>query len=272
MRASCDGENGKIFVQSEQIKMYDHKSNRVGFADLYDSEKHSLDYVLPSCSSVIDIGCLNGDTLKAIKDKYPVACTGIDIDEAAIEIARAKYEDVSFRVGDFTDGAFSCPKADLVLALNLFDHFGDWKTTLINLKRFSHRFINISTLMRLSGPTLLDPETNFLYYSGGTKRLLWAVHSIFELAAYAATESINATSIYVYCYAKYDNERFHNAWRASHCCHAISPTEMLVGNVVIEWDDNRGMQITKRRPDLKIVLNDQVVFDSPWRGGSDATA
>lgn len=259
--------SGNIFTQSNQYNIYKKKPNRINFNSLYESEKHTLDKFLPVCSSIIDIGCLNGDTLNLIKRKYDVLCTGIDIDTKAIETAKSKYKDIHFIEGDFMDINITCPKADMVIAFNLFDHFFDWKGALKNLKRFSNRFINISTLMRLNGATLLDEENNFVYYAKGKHRLLWAVHNIFELSAYAATEHINATFIYVYCYTKYDKKKFDNFNLAAHCCHAMSPQELLVGNMVIEFDDDKGMVKTKRRPDLKIILNGKVIFNSPWGRG-----
>lgn len=265
-----DGENKSIFIESEHKMVYENKNNRLSFENLYDSEKHTLEKVLPLCSSIMDIGCLNGDTLSIIKNKFNVQCSGIDIDVKAIEIAQKRYKDISFFVGDFLDSSFTCQKADLVFAFNLFDHFVDWKAALRNLKRFSNRFINVSSLLRLNGPTLIDPETNFIFYAGGESRLLWAVHNVFEIAAFSATEFMNAVSIYVYCYKKYNQKRFNNVHLSVHNCHTISPQEMLVGNIVIEFDDHNGMKKTKRRPDLKIILDDQVIFDSPWKNNSNS--
>jgi hypothetical protein len=259
-------QKNDIFIQSSQIAIYDDKENRKGFDTLYLSERKSLEHVMDNVKSVTDIGCLNGDTFAAILDKYPNrTCRGIDIDVGAIDVAKQRYPDMEYHIGDFLDPSFNIEKSDLVIAFNLFDHFEDWKQALRNLKRFSSRYINISSLMRLNGPTLTDKDTSFIYYGGDQKRLLWAPHNIFELASYCACEEINATSIYVYCYHKYNRERFDNVHRAQHVSHPFPPSEMIVGNMVIEFDDNNGMMTSNNRPDFKIILDDEVYFDSPWK-------
>src|SRR5262249_137451 len=152
-----------------------------------------------------------------------------------------------------------------VIAFNLFDLFEDWKAALINIKRFSTRYINIGSLLSLDWPTVTDPDVSFVYYAQGDTRMVWAVHNVFELAAFSATEHINATSVYVYCYRKYDQRRFGNFKRAENVVHPMPLDQILCGNVIVEFDDQRAMQKTKVRPDLTIVVNDKVVFDSPWK-------
>lgn len=225
-----------------------------------------MDFVLPQAKSIADVGCLNGDTFGAIQQKYDVRYTGIDIDRNAIAIAEKRYPEADFVVGDFMSPSFQHKKSDVVLALNLFDHFEDWKLALRNLKRLSSRYINVSSLLRLNGPSLVEPDQSFIHYSQGDHRLLWAVHNIYELAAYCATEDIAATSVFVYCYKKYDDGgRFSNIERAAHSVHAMPLEDILVGNVVVEFDDENAMSKTKRRPDLKIVVDDKAVTDSPWK-------
>ena len=94
--------------------------------------------------------------------------------------------------------------------------------------------------------------------------MLWAVHNIFELASYCGTEDINATKIIVYCYNKYQ-PRFNNLERLARVNFPLSPDELLVGNILIEFNDEKSMIHTNIRPDLKIVLDDKIIFDSPWK-------
>lgn len=137
-----------------------------------------------------------------------------------------------------------------------------------NLCRFSKKYVNFSSLLRMDGSSIVDPDVSFIYYAGGKKRILWAVHNVVELAAFCAAEIISATSVLVYCYKKYDNERFGNVNLSAHCVHPLPFENVLVGNVLIEVNPSRGMAATNVRPDLKIVINDIVAFDSPWKSGA----
>ncbi len=263
-------DQNNIFTESPQIKKYDRKENRVTLDSFYDSERITLERVLPDCQTVMDIGCLNGETYGAIKKKYDIAYSGVDVDPDAIEIAKKNYSDAEFIVGDFMEENFTLPPKDLVLALNLFDHFEDWKAALRNLRRFASKYINFSSLLRLNGPTVVDRDLSYIWYGGGKYRLLWAAHNIFELAAYCGTEEINASSIFVYAYHKFNKYRFDNMWRMGRVCQSFDPRDLLVGNVVIELDESKCMSVTDVRPDLVIVVDDKVVFDSPWKEISES--
>jgi len=254
-----------IFISSEHIQIYDDKSNRTSFGDFYESERVSLERILPNCMSVTDIGCLNGDTLKAISDFKSIKGCGIDFDQEALSIAKVNYPEFEFHGGDFFDQNFVIERSDLVIAFNVFDHFEDWKSALKNLARFSNRYINFNSLLRVDGPTIIDPDLSFLYYGRGKNRLLWAVHNIYEIAAYCATEEIQASSISVYAYQKFNAERFSNLSLAASSVHALNPDNLLVGNVTVEIDPSRSMRKARRRPDLFIEIDGQVVCDSPWK-------
>lgn len=254
-----------VFIKSKQIADYEQKENRQSLSKFYISERITLEKVLPHVKTVTDIGCLNGDAYKAISEKYDVSYLGIDVDKDAIQLAQQRYPNARFAVGDFMDESFTQEKSDLVFALNLFDHFEDWKKALRNLRRFSSRFINFSTLMRYSGNTVVDRDISYIYYSNAQRRLLWAIHNIFELTSYCATEDIKATNIFVYCYHKYNQIAFNNLERAAIVSYPLPLDELLVGNVLIEFDEENYMAKSRMRPDLKIVIDGKVAFDSPWK-------
>ena len=69
---------------------------------------------------------------------------------------------------------------------------------------------------------------------------------------------------FLYCYNKY-HPGFNNLERLAWVSFPLSPDELLVGNVLIEFDEKKSMIKTNIRPDLKIVLNDKIIFDSPWK-------
>src|SRR3990167_6358584 len=170
-------QSGKydVFTKSAQINVYDKKENRKTLDSFYISERETLEMVLPRIKTITDIGCLNGETYEAIKKKHDhISYLGIDLDAKALDIAKKCYPDANFVCGDFMNEEFEQPKSDLVLALNLFDHFSDWKSALRNLKRFSSKYVNFSTLMRLSGSTVVDPDLAYLYYAASGRRILWA--------------------------------------------------------------------------------------------------
>jgi len=249
-----------IFIKDgKQIDCYNSSIHRNSMNNFYLSERVSLEYVLPKIKTITDIGCLMGDAGAAIKGKYDIEYLGIDVDLDAIKIGQEKYSWAKFVCGDFQDKNLVLPKSDLVIAFNLFDHFADWKKALKNIKRFSSRFINFSSQLRFSGNTVIDPDLSYIYYSDQPPRLLWIVHNIWELTSYCATENINAKNIFVYCYQKYKNSGL-----LPQGCHPLAPEEIYIGNIVIEFDDEKNMGTTTMRPDLKIIKDDMLIFDSPW--------
>ena len=94
------------------------------------------------------------------------------------------------------------PKADLVIAFNVLDQYRDWKNVLKAICSLSNKYVNFSTLLRLEGETAIDEDISYARYGRHGKRVLWAVHNVFSLISYCATENINAHKIYVYCYSK----------------------------------------------------------------------
>ena len=246
-------------VGTAQIDYY--QENRRNTVDkLYTSERVTLEKLLPQVATVTDIGCLFGD-LSEVVTSFGAKYTGIDFDEAAISHAKETYPDSTFYCADFLDPNFSIDKSELVLALNVFDHFKDWKAVLRTYRRLTSRYINFSTNMRLHGSTVLDQDLSFLHYSK-QKRLLWVVHNVFELAAYCATSNIDACSIYIYAYHKFRTDNWEKAARS---VQPIDPADHLTGNIMLEIDESRSMSQTKIRPDLTIVVDGKTVFDSPWK-------
>src|SRR5262249_8474028 len=134
LMSSMKKEQRGTFLRSKQVAIYSGQQNRKSFDDFYVSERITLDRVLPHVRSVTDLGCLNGDTLAAIRAKYPVDCLGVDIDQSALDVAQSRIQGIAFLNGDFLDASFSAAKSDLVIAFNLFDLFEDWKAALINIK------------------------------------------------------------------------------------------------------------------------------------------
>jgi 2-polyprenyl-3-methyl-5-hydroxy-6-metoxy-1,4-benzoquinol methylase len=231
---------------------------------IYDSERVTLQKILPHVKTVTDVGCLFGDLYSAMREDYDISYRGLDIDEEAIVIAGKRYPDANFYSCDILNNCPNIPKSDLVISFNLFDHYEDWKKVLRAYRMLSNRYINFSTHMRLSGSTVLDKDLSYMYYNG-KDRLLWAAHNIWELTAYCATEEIAATSIYIYCYNKFRKGVDNNFHIAKKSMMPMDPNKILVGNIIIEHDEENSMKEKKKRPDLKILVNGEVILDSPWK-------
>jgi len=78
-----------------------------------------------NAKTVLDIGCGNGYYLAQISDRFPEKqCTGYDISEDFIQIARSEFErdNLKFGVGDANavDGKF-----DFIIARLVFQHLSD---------------------------------------------------------------------------------------------------------------------------------------------------
>ncbi|MBI5574842.1 MAG: glycosyltransferase [Deltaproteobacteria bacterium] len=66
----------------------------------YESIEKILRFHVPPGSSVLEIGCGTGDLLHALA---PMRGVGVDVSPKTVEIARAKYPDLSFLEGDAED-------------------------------------------------------------------------------------------------------------------------------------------------------------------------
>lgn len=250
-----------IFTESNQLTEYDSTFKRDALEKLYLSERVTLLKLLPNVESMIDVGCILGDLSAAVKE-YDVDFVGIDIDGPAIEVAKKRHPDATFYCLDAFGPHCDVPPAELVTAFNVFDHYEDWKHALRGLRRLTTKYINFSVNMTLDHPTIVDEDLSYIYYSLGNKRIMWGIHNVFTLAAYAATEHIGATSIEVYCYHK-----FHIGSVGAMANHVtpIDPRDQITGNMIITVDGDGTMAKTHQRPDLKIWIDNNVVFDSPWK-------
>jgi len=264
-------EDTSIFVESEQIKYYETEHKRTEFDYMYFSERVVLSKILPLVKSLTDVGCLYGSLYEAIKPKFPhIRYRGIDIDPKGLALGKSRHPEAEFVQADVFSDDFNLAPSDLVTSFDFFYFWEDWKRLLRIYRKLSTRFFTFSAHMHLQGPTIVDPELSFSRYINTGKRVLFAQHNIFQLAAYCATEFINAKSIFVYAYHKH-SRFFKNNWEhAGWYVQPMNPKDVLVGNVLVEID-NRSWDGKVTRPDLTIYVDEEVVFDSPWRKESLAS-
>ncbi len=97
---------------------------------------------------LLDVACGTGHHIKHLKDKY--SCTGIDVNEAILKIARKNVEDVEFIQADMT--SFNLDrKFDIITCL--FSSIG-YVRTYQNLRK---TFQNVSGHLVKGGVAFVEP-------------------------------------------------------------------------------------------------------------------
>ncbi len=110
-------------------------------------------HVLPG-STVIDLGCGNGDMLAALK---PTLGVGIDFNPAAIAEARAKHPDLTFHETEIEAVAgLGLPKFDYVILSGVLPQLYDLHSSLAAIAGLCHRDTRliIATFSRLWQPVI----------------------------------------------------------------------------------------------------------------------
>ncbi len=122
----------QIIRQNRQVynKIADHFSDTRSFLwrDL-----EPLASFVKNGDNVLDIGCGNGRLYQLFGD-LSISFTGIDISEKLIEIAREKYENCKFEVGDMVELPFEDEKFDVIFSLVAFHHLPNEDMQLKALK------------------------------------------------------------------------------------------------------------------------------------------
>lgn len=90
-----------------------------------------LRFLIPQGSSVLEIGCGIGDTLAALK---PSRGLGIDISPKMIEIARKKFPDIAFEVGDL-EALQVEEQFDYILIIETIGHVDDIQSAFSQLHK-----------------------------------------------------------------------------------------------------------------------------------------
>lgn len=259
----------KIMKNSPQVMWYwKIKNQRENFNKLYKSEKVVFNKFLKKGFSVLDVGCLFGSLNKALK-KFNIDYTGIDTDAKAIKFGKKYQKGVSIHCEDFMKSKKKISKYDFVMALNVFDHYLNWKDVIKNLKKYSSKYIFFTSHLKTQGSTLIDADLSFIPYVKPVKTITWLVHNIFELIAYASSYFIGAKNIYIYAYNKYHKKNMfgpNNLKLASLSNFPIDPREILVGSVVIELNKNfsEDNKFKFTKPTYQIYINNSLYLKSWW--------
>ncbi len=144
----------------------------------YDSLEKLFKNLISENASVLEVGCADGDTLKALGNKN---VTGFDYNEYHIENARKKYPCIKFscidiEVKDFTDKSKEInQKFDFIILSDLIGTLNDIQNVFERVKVFCHSrtkvivtyrnyFWNpILKLSELLGLKMKEGEQNWLY-------------------------------------------------------------------------------------------------------------
>ncbi len=120
----------------------DYKAEAETIQELIKKFKTSDGYIL------LDVGCGTGMHIKYFKEVY--SCTGIDINNEMVEVAKSKVKGVNFKQGDMIDFDLNT-KFDVILCL--FSSIGYVKT-YINLEK---TIINFANHMKKGGVVIIEP-------------------------------------------------------------------------------------------------------------------
>jgi len=91
-------------------------------------------YLIPAGKRVLEVGCSTGDLLNAVQPGYGV---GVDLSPATIAVARTKYPQLKFEVGDLSAVA-QWEKFDFIILSGLVGELEDIQQFLADLKKFCH--------------------------------------------------------------------------------------------------------------------------------------
>ncbi len=123
-------------IKKEQIEHFDSVANsrekRRKFSAYYHKQlERYLQYLIPSNSSVIEIGCGTGDLLAALN---PIRGVGIDISSKMIGIARKKFPHLQFETGDFENLELE-EKFNYIVVVETIGHVSDIQSALKELHK-----------------------------------------------------------------------------------------------------------------------------------------
>jgi 2-polyprenyl-3-methyl-5-hydroxy-6-metoxy-1,4-benzoquinol methylase len=107
---------------------YGHTAGRIGEQVAWLSER------FPAARSLMDVGCGNGDLLKALPDS--LSRHGIDIDEQTLNRVAQSAPGINFSVCDF-NGLKRLPQVDVITLFHVLEHLPDPDGFLAQLRTLS---------------------------------------------------------------------------------------------------------------------------------------
>jgi SAM-dependent methyltransferase len=110
------------------------------FEDLFRSEQQFLKDLIVNNKSVIDVGCASGGMYQIVKKiNSEISYSGVDIAKDLIAIAKKKYPEVDFRIGDGTGLPFETNSYDAVISFGTTVHDQDYENLIKESYRISSK-------------------------------------------------------------------------------------------------------------------------------------
>ncbi len=178
--------------------------------------------------SFLDVGGGGGDFAYAISEEVAkIKPTIIDPDVSCIELGKKNYPSFNFIHGFFPEGMEnSTERYDIVSMQALFPHLPNWKETLLELRKYSKRYLNISLIFRLSGSTVVDKDISYFYYLDSGVRVHQVIHNIYEFTNFLCIHEMGVKKISFYGY---------RTPKAGHNFRCVPNSEQIKGNILIEF-------------------------------------
>jgi ubiquinone/menaquinone biosynthesis C-methylase UbiE len=108
------------------------------FEDLFPTEKHFLKGLIESSTSVLDVGCASGGMYQIVREiNHSINYSGVDIAKDLVQIAKQKYPDVEFIVGDGIRLPFETNSFDSVVSFGTTVHDQDYENLISESYRIS---------------------------------------------------------------------------------------------------------------------------------------
>jgi len=122
--------------KNEKIQYFDSVASerahwREKGAYYHEELERYLRFVIPANSSILEIGCGTGDTLASLNPRRGL---GIDISHKMVEVAKEKYPDLQFEVGDLEDLQIE-EKFDYVILIEMIGYVDDIQLAFKELKK-----------------------------------------------------------------------------------------------------------------------------------------
>ena len=190
-----------IFLEKSKSEYYIKNKIRSNFQHLEKLKKKILLKENINNHSVLDIGCATGDFFLALKEKFNINYTGIDIDPICIRNAKKKkYKNASFKTLDIFNKKLKKNSFDVVMIWNLFYMFPNWKEVLQRACEISRKYVMFDNKIRYEGSTLVDLDLSYQYYHSSNKRNYYIIHNLYELASYFQIHELNLKNVYGFGY------------------------------------------------------------------------
>jgi len=104
--------------------------------------------------TVLDVGCSSGEILYFLQQSKKTKCIGVDFDQEAIKIAKSRYPQIDFYVGDAQKLSMVQDKSiETLVCFDVLEHLKDPKSAVAEFGR----------VLKPQGKLILQYETSFRF-------------------------------------------------------------------------------------------------------------